>query len=368
MRSPKPKSSGGLTRRQLIGGTFAGAVVTALPLRWARASRPHELAAATPHELLTAAELELVEALTARIVPSDSVPGAREAGVAHYIQGMLSALPGGDANCDRRGGAADIIALVSANGAPTDPGCSGDLDGDGQLTDADLAAAPAVHFNARPIFAGGPYSGRQPFGDFATGKPAGTRPGNSFLNEIPLNRVQRLAWQVRLDGADGVAEVAANPLARELPDVDLRRRYREGLAAIEADSQRRFGTSFVGLTAAQQSQVISAADPTFVNLLTQHTVEGLFCPPEYGGNRELVGWELAGFDGDSQPLGYTLGFDEELQQYIERSDKPNSRPDPGDPCSGFSPGVTRFLSLVIAADETKPSMRFRNPYCFDIDG
>jgi hypothetical protein len=31
----------------------------------------------------------------------------------------------------------------------------------------------------------------------------------------------------------------------------------------------------------------------------------MYGPPEYGGNRGLVGWTLTGWPGDVQPRGYT---------------------------------------------------------------
>ena len=40
-------------------------------------------------------------------------------------------------------------------------------------------------------------------------------------------------------------------------------------------------------------------------LLFEHTIEGLYASPEYGGNRGLVGWKEIGFPGDVQPRGYT---------------------------------------------------------------
>jgi hypothetical protein len=31
----------------------------------------------------------------------------------------------------------------------------------------------------------------------------------------------------------------------------------------------------------------------------------MYGPPEYGGNRDLVGWQSIGFEGDVQPRGWT---------------------------------------------------------------
>jgi gluconate 2-dehydrogenase gamma chain len=47
-------------------------------------------------------------------------------------------------------------------------------------------------------------------------------------------------------------------------------------------------------------------------VVREHTIEGLFCDPVYGGNRGAVGWRLVGFPGVH--WGYTAeqmkeGFD-----------------------------------------------------------
>jgi gluconate 2-dehydrogenase gamma chain len=44
-------------------------------------------------------------------------------------------------------------------------------------------------------------------------------------------------------------------------------------------------------------------------LLYVHACEGAYGAPEYGGNRDLAGWQAIGFPGDVQPRGYA---DEEV--------------------------------------------------------
>jgi hypothetical protein len=149
-------------------------------------------------------------------------------------------------------------------------------------------------------------------------------------------------------------------------ETDLRRKYREGLAALETISQQQFGKPFAQLTPQQQSTVFNKADPDFVTLLTYNTVEGLLCAPEYGGNRNRLGWQLVGFDGDSQPLGYEI-YDESVPgKYRERPDKPNSGPNPDEDCSGFSRKVNNFLTVITQAELTQPGRRFSTPYCLDV--
>jgi hypothetical protein len=47
------------------------------------------------------------------------------------------------------------------------------------------------------------------------------------------------------------------------------------------------------------------ADPAFLELLHGHCCEGMYGAPEYGGNRDGVGWAYLGRDGDVQPRGYS---------------------------------------------------------------
>ena len=63
----------------------------------------------------------------------------------------------------------------------------------------------------------------------------------------------------------------------------------------------------------------------FVDLLIQHTLEGCFSLPEYGGNRDARGWALVGLEGDSQPLGYSI-FSRARNLYNERPEHPMSTP------------------------------------------
>src|SRR5215475_2880211 len=94
-----------LTRRQFVQGAAAmtSALLFARASRWARA-----LELPPPVGFLTDAELRVVDAFSARLVRSGETPGAREAGVADYIQGLLSVFPGADVNADGRASAADV--------------------------------------------------------------------------------------------------------------------------------------------------------------------------------------------------------------------------------------------------------------------
>lgn len=369
MRDPAALLRWSLSRRRFLQGAAAATSLLALP-RAARLARAVDAAPAAG--FLSADEYAVVEAITARIVSNDDgTTGARECGVADYVQGLLSAFPGADANRDGQVSAADLTAVALAAG--TDDAAA-DANGDGAVDEADralttasifgsvLVGAPA--FDGRPIFAGGPFSDRNPYPDPATGTPSNERPANAFLNPEPLTRLQHLAWTVRLLGADAVPEVRDNPLARSLPEVNLRARYRQGVADVDAFSRTDFGAPYVELTAAQQDTILAKVKRqrrSFYALLVDHTVEGMLSAPEYGGNRDLAGWQLVGFDGDSQPLGYTI-YDATIDDYRERADKPNSTIDPDDPCSGFSDDMAAFLRIILV--RLAGATEFPEPFCY----
>lgn len=373
-----------LSRRRVLQ-LLAGAGVLAMQPRLLARLAPAPVAQGSSG-FLTAAELATLDAATAVILPTDELPGARELGIVDYIQGMLSFLPGSDANCDRRLGAADLTAITAISTGAT-PGCpgAGDVDGNGVVDALDAHAGASALVAARPAFGHGPFSGRQPqphqpigstpcsachgpqgVGGHAETAPDGgtlAYPPNAFPLFTPLNRLQTLSWKVRLLGPEAVPEVADNPLLATLPDVDLRRRYRAGLAQIEAEATRRFGAPFTALDPAQQAEVLQQAG-SFLALLRRHVIEGMLSAPEYGGNRNRLGWQMVGYDGDSQPLGYTIYDPTVPGFYRERPDKPNSGPDPDDPCAGFSAPMAEFLALLAAITD---GGSFAAPYCFEVD-
>ncbi len=118
---------------------------------------------------------------------------------------------------------------------------------------------------------------------------------------------------------------------REL-DVLCRGRHGSPFADLDTDDQHAIITEFLGepvgdpasglmFSQDDQSQGDSSApDPgvegrlihRLLQIVREHTVEGFFCDPVYGGNRDLVGWRLVGFPGAQ--WGYTAeqmagGFD-----------------------------------------------------------
>jgi gluconate 2-dehydrogenase gamma chain len=86
--------------------------------------------------------------------------------------------------------------------------------------------------------------------------------------------------------------------------------YRRGTAALDAACRERHGGRvFADLDAATQDSVLAAMEKgefelpdgvpvkAFFELVHENAIEGFFCDPLYGGNRDMVGWRLVGFPG-----------------------------------------------------------------------
>jgi gluconate 2-dehydrogenase gamma chain len=84
--------------------------------------------------------------------------------------------------------------------------------------------------------------------------------------------------------------------------------YQAGLAAVDAYSRATHGNAFAALAPEAQDAVLTAMEENratgftpssaaFFELVLQHTLEGTFGDPHYGGNQGFVGWELIGYPG-----------------------------------------------------------------------
>jgi hypothetical protein len=140
----------------------------------------------------------------------------------------------------------------------------------------------AFAFDPPRIWAGGPTSDRQ-----------GGAPG--FARFHRLSALDELAWRMRIEGSQNRPEREFNG-----PVVGLQQIYREGLAAL--------GDDFVAVDGKEQRRRLHA-DAAFCTTLYGHCCEGMYGAPEYGGNRDGVGWAYLGRQGDVQPRGYS---DEEV--------------------------------------------------------
>ena len=126
-----------------------------------------------------------------------------------------------------------------------------------------------------------------------------------------------------LAGISADLQVAYRLGLRALDEL-CRREHGQSFAQLEAEAQdalvRRFlgpevGSAPDGLLFSEADQAVGPDLPVIGRLFTvvrEHTVEGYFCDPVYGGNRGTVGWKLVGFPGAH--WGYTAeqmapGFD-----------------------------------------------------------
>jgi hypothetical protein len=137
------------------------------------------------------------------------------------------------------------------------------------------------------IYAAGPFSGRH-----------GGEKGFSVY--LPLSRVKEIAWRNYIEGSQGIPEREFNG-----PVVGIQEIYTEGIEELERVSQLRFQARFQDLEREQQGTVWRRMDTRFRDTVFEHTVEGMYAAPEYGGNQDLVGWKYIHYEGDRQPIGYT---------------------------------------------------------------
>lgn len=102
----------------------------------------------------------------------------------------------------------------------------------------------------------------------------------------------------------------ARPYADQLP------LYQEGLAALDTAAG---ADGFAAATADQQIEILTQAEAGevaegFFETLLNHTKEGMFADPMYGGNRDFAGWDLLGYPGIK--LAWTAAeqdFDAEIE-------------------------------------------------------
>ena len=147
--------------------------------------------------------------------------------------------------------------------------------------DSMLGALGALDSAAPLVYAGGPWSNRHTSGP------------DLMAQFGTLDPVARIAWRRRLQGWQD--------------------QYRQGIATLD----KLAGGDFTRASHARQDKIlVMPAASDFASLLFEHTIEGLYAAPEYGGNRDLVGWKDIAFPGDIQPRGYTA--DE-----VSRSDGPD---------------------------------------------
>jgi hypothetical protein len=232
-----------LSRRSfLAAGGALGLLALAPPAR-VRSLLEEARAASGNGRFLNKHELATLRAATARFIPGppyDPDPGAIEAGVAEAIDLMLGAFE---------------------------------------------VHPPLIH-------AGGPFSGR-----------AGAAGHDDFAHFVALDQHAELGWRIRLEGTRGIRK-------REFagPVTGLQEIYRSGLAHLDKRSRSSYAVDFAVAPAPAQDAILSdqsdAQTQAFVGTALANTLESMYGPPEYGGNRNLVGWTSTRWAGDRQPKGF----------------------------------------------------------------
>lgn len=79
-----------------------------------------------------------------------------------------------------------------------------------------------------------------------------------------------------------------------------REAYRSGLMGLDHLARSSQGAAFAALAPEAQDRVlaeIEKSDPNFFSLVQQHTIQGTFCDPYYGGNAGYVGWDMISYPG-----------------------------------------------------------------------
>jgi gluconate 2-dehydrogenase gamma chain len=106
--------------------------------------------------------------------------------------------------------------------------------------------------------------------------------------------------------------------------------YRAGLGELDAHCQKVHGQTFASLTTAVQDSVLreleAGVSPVvngqeFFEMVRQHILEGVFGDPQYGGNRDMVGWRIVGFPG--QQHGYPDPYINKVIDIPPRAEEPN---------------------------------------------
>ena len=92
--------------------------------------------------------------------------------------------------------------------------------------------------------------------------------------------------------------------------------YRKGLRAINRHARVKFGQKFSALGDDDKDAILVAFESgsvagfrkaaEFFEMVRYHVLEGVFCEPQYGGNKDMIGWRLVEFPG--QQSGYADAY------------------------------------------------------------
>lgn len=233
-----------------------------------------------------------IEAIAGTLIPEDATVGAIESGAVEYIDRYLGAFK---------------------------------------------AATP-------DIFRSGPFSGREPFPDPVTGAASDMFPDNSFMQVLPMSRLQELAFRREFFGSESIINGAINaPIIDDWPGIHLL--YEQAITQLEEAAGRAGAASLSELDEERQLEAFDQTDARFRSTFIAHLAQGMFSAPEYGGNKALVTWQDYYYDGDSQPLGHTL-YDSVTQTLYDRADAPNQTIDEDAFSDPMSESVLELINAI----------------------
>jgi len=153
------------------------------------------------------------------------------------------------------------------------------------------------------------------------GRPAAEGGGDEllFFNPGQAATVDSLVSQIipSEDGSPGAHEARVTRyIDRGLAGFmrDLQGTYRSGLLALQELAAGVCPTGFADADEDTQREVVTRLSTLaveepgdfvgqFFRIVREHTIQGFFGDPAYGGNEGLVGWRLVGFPGAQ--FGYT---------------------------------------------------------------
>jgi gluconate 2-dehydrogenase gamma chain len=136
----------------------------------------------------------------------------------------------------------------------------------------------------------------------------------STLDAKEAKEIEAIASQIiPSDGSPGAREAGVIYfIDRALAtfDQDKRAIYTHGLEEAQSKRAELFpgSKSIAALRPEEQVRLLQAIEKTeFFELVRTHSILGFFANPSYGGNRDLAGWKLIGFEDRFQfepPFGY----------------------------------------------------------------
>ena len=189
--------------------------------------------------------------------------------------------------------------------------------GAGDLGAADFIDALLTAFEHEPprIHAAGPFSDRHPFPN-PDGTASNRYSPDQFREFLPLSRVQRAGWRLRLYGSRGVPGGGPNDDVLG-PVIGLRELLRDGVATAVAAFPMPVDQVDDAFLEGIHDYLSADVRPQLDLLVLQ----SLFSLPEYGGNRDGGGWRIIHHAGDSMPFGYTY-IDPDTGQIQDRPEAP----------------------------------------------